>query len=289
MINEANKVLIVAEITTNHLGDIKRLKKMVRLSKKAGADLVKIQRRNVETFYPPERLDALYNFPFGKTYRDFRNRLELSVEDLRALDEECTKVGIDWFVSTLDWPSFLSLKPFKRRLHKIPSTISKHRDFHKLVAEHYKGPIVVSTGYTLPDYETYIQKVFRNNKVIYLLQCTSAYPTPPEDCSISVVRHYSNLSKRNPKIIPGYSSHDAGSLGCMLAVAAGAKMIEKHVKLGNTDWMHFQDVALDLENGEFANFVKDIRLAELMCGNEVKTIKPKEFHKYTYIPKTSES
>lgn len=282
----SEKVIIVAEITTNHLGDISRLKKMVRLAKKAGADLIKIQKRDVKGFYPPEQLAQKYNSPFGLTYADFRNGIELSLEDLAELDKECKKVGIEWFVSVLDFESFKLLKSFKRSLHKLPSTISKHKDFHQKMAENYKGPIVISTGYTSAAYEKYIQETFKNNSKIYLLQCTSSYPTPPEDCGISVVRHYHNLSKSNPKIVPGYSSHDVGSLGCMLAVAAGAKMIEKHVKIGNTSWMHFQDVALDLENGEFANFVKDIRKAEAMCGSEKKALKKSEWHKYSFVPKT---
>jgi len=285
MTKKSDKVLIVAEITTNHLGDIYRLKKMVRLAKKAGADLVKIQKRDVKGFYHPEQLAQKYNSPFGPTYEDFRNGIELSSEKLMELDKECKKVGIDWFVSVLDFESFRILKTFNRKFHKLPSTISRHKNFHKKIAENYKGPIVISTGYTSHAYERYIQETFKENSKIYLLQCTSSYPTPPEDCGISVVRHYHNLSKINPKIIPGYSSHDVGSLGCMLAVAAGAKMIEKHVKIGNTPWMHFQDVALDLENGEFANFVKDIRKAELMCGSENKTIKKSEWHKYSFIPK----
>ncbi len=285
MNNNKRKVLIVAEIMTNHLGDVNRLLKMTRLAKMAGADFVKIQKRHVETFYPPKQLDSKYISPFGDTYRDFRHGLELSEEDMRKLDDECKKIGIDWFVSVLDFESFLTVQRFNRPLHKIPSTISKHKQFHKKIAKYYKGPIVVSTGYTTPDYEKYIQKVFKDNKKIYLLQCTSAYPTLPEDCAVSVVRHYNHLSKNLPKIIPGYSSHDDGSLGCMLAVAAGARMIEKHVKLGNTSWMYFNDVAVDLANGDFARFVKDIRRAEVMCGSEVKSIRSRENHKYIYIPK----
>ncbi|MDD3531296.1 MAG: N-acetylneuraminate synthase family protein [Candidatus Pacebacteria bacterium] len=280
-----DKVVIVAEITTNHLGDVERLKRMVRLAKEAGADLIKIQKRNVETFYPAGKLDEPYESPFGSTWGHFRHGIELSLSDIEELDKECKKVGIDWFASVLDMPSFDHLGPFKRNLLKLPSTISEHTDLHAKVAERHRGPVVISTGYTSPDYEQYIQDVFKENEKIYLLQCTSAYPVPPEDCSVSVVRHYHHLSKKNPQIVPGYSSHDNGSLGCMLAVAAGAKMIEKHVKIGDTPWMHFQDVALDLENGEFAQFVKDIRMAERMCGDETKTIKASEWHKYTHIPK----
>lgn len=285
MIDHKEKVLIVAEITTNHLGDIKRLKKMVNLAKEAGADLVKIQKRNIETFYLPEQLNKKYSSPFGDTWNDFRRGIELSIEDIKEMDNECKKLGIDWFASVLDLESFKSLSQFNKQLIKLPSTISEHKDFHSQISQLYSGPIVISTGYTTDSYENYIQETFKNNEKIYLLQCTSAYPPPLEDCGISVVRHYAALNKINSKIIPGYSSHDYGSLGSMLAVAAGARMIEKHVKIGDTPWMHFQDVALDLENGDFTQFVKDIRKAEIMCGDEIKTVKPSEWHKYNYIPK----
>jgi sialic acid synthase SpsE len=38
------KVKIVAEITTNHFGDRQRLEAMIRASKLAGADYVKLQK-----------------------------------------------------------------------------------------------------------------------------------------------------------------------------------------------------------------------------------------------------
>ena len=66
----------------------------------------------------------------------------------------------------------------------------------------------------------------------------------------------------------------------MLAVAAGAKMIEKHVKLGNVEWIHFDKVAIDLNTNEFKAFVEDVRIAEEITGNEAKTVLECEHHKY---------
>ncbi len=140
--------------------------------------------------------------------------------------------------------------------------------------------IVISTGYTDRKYEDHILNLFAKNSRIYLLQCTSAYPTPDEDCQVGVVRHYYKLKAEYPQIYPGYSSHDNGSLASMLAVASGAMMVEKHVKLCNVDWVHFNHVALDLMTDEFTNFVKDVRRAERMVGPEKKSIKTSEHHKY---------
>jgi len=273
-------VLIVAELTSNHLGDLIRLKKMVRLAKEAGADLVKVQKRNVDTFYTKEELNSRYDSPFGCTLGDYRRQVELNEAGFIFLDRVCKQYDIGWFCSVLDIPSFEFIMKFNPFMIKIPSTVSNHRNFLEIVANRYSGDIVISTGYTDKKYEEYILNLFKKNSKVYLLQCTSAYPTPDEDCQVGVVRHYYKLKSEFPQIYPGYSSHDVGSLGCSLAVASGAKMVEKHVKLSNVYQVHFNHVALNLLTGEFKNFVQDVRRAERIIGSEYKTIKSSEHHKY---------
>ena len=43
----------------------------------------------------------------------------------------------------------------------------------------------------------------------------------------------------------------------MLAIAAGATVIEKHIKIGHTPWMHFDDTAIDAEL-ELPSFIDDL-------------------------------
>jgi N-acetylneuraminate synthase len=66
----------------------------------------------------------------------------------------------------------------------------------------------------------------------------------------------------------------------MMALSAGAIMIEKHVKLGDLDWIHFDGVALDLSTNQFKNFVQDIKIANSICGKPEKIIHAVEHHKY---------
>jgi N-acetylneuraminate synthase len=129
-------------------------------------------------------------------------------------------------------------------------------------------------------YEKFVLNTFSKCEELYLLQCNSAYPTPYEDCNVAVVRHYHALSQAEPRIVPGYSSHDFGWQASALAVAAGARMLEKHVKLGNTEWAHFDAVAVDLTSPLFREYVGNIRQSEVILGSDTKKINKSEHHKY---------
>ncbi|MFA0030467.1 N-acetylneuraminate synthase family protein [Vibrio breoganii] len=276
----AHRVKVIAEITTNHFGDLELLHKMIRAAAEAGADYIKLQKRDVETFYSQEALEKPYNSPFGSTFRDYRHGLELDVFGFKMVDKWCRKYRIKWFASVLDLPSYEYMKQFNPEMIKLPSTISEHTDFLKVVAKDFKGDVVLSTGMTDSTYEEFILSEFTNCRNLYLLQCVSSYPTMNEDANVAVVRHYHDLSQKHPKIIPGYSSHDVGSLCCQLSVAAGGLMVEKHVKYGNTQWAHFDNVAIDMLTDNFKKFVDDIRLTELCLGQDKKEVLDSEHHKY---------
>ena len=271
---------VTAEITTNHFGDFDRLEKLVRASHEAGADWVKVQKREVETFYTPEQLAQPYKSPFGSTFGAYRNQLELDREGFKFLDELCIDLGIGWFASVLDQPSFQFMLDLDVPMIKLPSTISEHKQYLSYVAENYTGSLVLSTGMTDHRYEEWVLETFKKQDRLYLLHCNSAYPTPDEHTNIGVVRHYAELAKDHPQLIPGYSSHDFGWMASALAVAAGAQMVEKHVKLGNTEWAHFDAVAVDLNSDSFTEYVSAIRKAQVLVGSSQKRITDSEHHKY---------
>lgn len=281
-VKQEDYVITVAELTNNHLGSEDRLRKMIGLSKEAGADMIKVQKRDVATFYSEAELKSPYQSPFGTTLGAYREGVELNDHLFQVLIEECRNHEIVWFASVLDYPSLQYMQQYDPVLIKLPSTISNHKNYLQQVAQEFRGDVVISTGFTDKLYEDFVLKTFLPGRNLFLLQCTSSYPAPPEACQLGVIRHYEELSILNemPELIPGYSSHDIGNIGCMMAVAAGAKMIEKHVKLGNVDWVHFDGVALDLLDDTFKQFVTDVRKAQVMTGSKIKQIHHQEHHKY---------
>ena len=62
----------VAEFTTNHMGNLNVLLRMVEGAAAAGCSLIKMQKKDVDSFYSAEKLASPYESPYGKTYGDYR-------------------------------------------------------------------------------------------------------------------------------------------------------------------------------------------------------------------------
>lgn len=282
-----NETVVVAEFTNNHLGDTKTLLEMVEQVKDQGADLVKIQKRDVDNFYSEEEKNKKYESPFGTTLYDYRKAVELTIEQLQLLNEKCEELNIPWFSTVLDYKSYTDLERIRpQELIKIPSTISLYKEFISQMAEQYPRDkdIVISTGATDAEYVKYIiNKFYDDNRRLFLLHTLSAYPTPLEKINIGIINLYKKYQTVYTNLIPGYSGHDIGNLGTQFAVVAGAMMVEKHVKLKDSDWIHFDSVAVSLYKKEFADYVKAVRMADIYRGSEQKIVHSVEHHKY--IPK----
>lgn len=275
-----NHVEIVAEITTNHFGDLNRLLSLIQGAARAGADSVKLQMRDVETFYNEEQLKSKYDSPFGKTFHDYRLGLELTESQIKYAIDEANKLNINLFFSALDLISYKKITDLGIQRVKLPSTISNKKDYLLFVSKNPADEIVISTGMTDKTYIDFILKEFKGVDKLFLLHCISSYPTFFKDTNINIINLFSNLSKTTShNLIPGYSSHDIGFYASILAIASGAKMIEKHIKIGITEWGHFDDTAMDI-NTEFTEYVSILRKTECMLGSSEKKIYPSEHHKY---------
>ena len=275
------KIKIVAEITTNHHGETGKIIDLITGAKKAGADYVKFQMRNVETFYPKKILDKKYLSPYGKTFRDYRNQLELTDEQIKLIVKFCNKLKIKPFFSILDIDSFKKLKKYNFKLLKLPSTISEDMKLLRYIKNNYKGEIVISTGMTNENYLLKCAKLFKNNKKVYMMHCVSSYPTIPLDANLNVISVIKNLSFKYKNIVPGYSSHDLTKTASAMSLALGVEMVEKHIKVNTNDWAHFDETALDV-NYEFPFWVQYIRSSENILGNKRKKIQKSEHHKYFF-------
>ena len=92
-----NSPYIIAEIGINHNGFLKLAKKMIYESKKAGADAVKFQKRDLDSVYTQEFLESNRESPWGTTQREQKQGLEFNESEYREIDKYCIDKKIKWF------------------------------------------------------------------------------------------------------------------------------------------------------------------------------------------------
>ena len=268
----------ISEFTTNHQGNTNKLVELIESCIKANCKVIKFQKRDVENFYSKKQLSREYVTPISNNFYEYRQRLELTDDQLDIIKKYSKKYDLKVIFSALDYNSYNYLKNFGFKYFKIPSTISLNKNFINFISKEKLDKTYISTGMTNEKYVNFILNIFKKKKIV-LMHAVSAYPTSFSKINLGIVSKYKKISDSNKNIIPGYSSHDVGDEGSMLAIAAGAKVIEKHVKIGHTDWMHFDDTAIDARV-ELPIFIDKLTRTAQSIGSELKKIYPFEHHKY---------
>ena len=231
-IGENESPFIIAEIGNNHNGNIDNALELIKIAKDIGVDAVKFQVKNIEKSFSKELLDSSYvnDNSFGKTYREHKQALEFSKEQLIDLYNFSNKIGITCFSTPFDTDSVELLESINNSIYKISSFHVTDLPLVEKVAKTQK-PIIMSTGMSsIDEIDKAVELIRNHNDQLILLQCTSCYPTNDEDVNLSVIPSLKN--KYNCPI--GYSGHERGIAICTSAVALGACVIERHFTLDRT-------------------------------------------------------
>jgi len=262
---------IIAEIGTNHMGNLKIAKQIIDLAKDAGCDAVKFQKKNVEKIYTKKFLDSPMDSPWGTTQRQMRVHREFSIKQFEEINKYCKKKKIVWFASCWDTESQISMRKFKTKYNKVASAMLTHKKLLELIAKEKKYTFISTGMSTMKNIENAI-KIFKKYKCSFeLMHCHSAYPMPTEEANLSMI----STLKKKFKCKVGYSGHEIGATNVSIpAVMLGASSIERHITLNRTWYGH--DQAASLEPQGIRRLVRDIRIIEKIQGNGKKKIWPAE-------------
>jgi len=262
---------VIAEIGTNHMGNLKIAKQIIDLAKDAGCDAVKFQKKNVEKIYTKKFLDSPMDSPWGTTQRQMRTHREFSIKQFEEINKYCKKKKIVWFASCWDTESQISMRKFKTKYNKVASAMLTHKKLLELIAKEKKYTFISTGMSTMKNIENAI-KIFKKYKCSFeLMHCHSAYPMPTEEANLSMI----STLKKKFKCKVGYSGHEIGATNVSIpAVMLGASSIERHITLNRTWYGH--DQAASLEPQGIRRLVRDIRIIEKIQGNGKKKIWPAE-------------
>jgi N-acetylneuraminate synthase/N,N'-diacetyllegionaminate synthase len=259
------RVMIIAEAGNNHEGNFARAEEMIARALEAGADAIKFQTIVPEKLVAANEIDRLA----------LLNRFRLDAEQFVKLAEASKKAGITFLSTPFDLESVATLESHVPA-YKIASGDNDFFSLLERIAETGK-PILLSTGMLDLDgvarAKQTIEAVWSKtgiNPGLALLHCVVAYPTPPEEANLGAIRSLATLG-----VTVGYSDHTLGLAACPLAVAIGARVIEKHFTL-DKNLSAYRDHQLSADPVEFAELVRQIRETEEMLGTGVKRFMPVE-------------
>ncbi len=278
---------IIAELSANHGGDVEIAKETIRAAKRAGADAIKLQTYTADTITLNVKTDDFRikqgTHWDGQYLYDLYTDASLSWEWHKPLFETAKEEGLVCFSSPFDNTAVDFLETFHVPAYKIASFEITDIPLIEYVASKGK-PVIISTGIAgIEDIELALETCRKaGNNDITLLQCTSAYPAAPEDANLITIPDL----KQRFNVNVGLSDHTMGIEAPVVAVALGAKVIEKHFILNRS--IGGPDAHFSLDEQEFKQMVDAVRLAEKMMGKvdyelTDKKLKSREFSRSLYI------
>lgn len=230
-------------------------KKLITISKMAGAQYVKIQKRNPNVCVPEEQKNKVKNTPWGEmTYLEYKERIEFSEEQIKELCNFSKESDIIFFASVWDVDSAKLMAKYTN-IAKLGSASITDTELCRVTRELFDF-VIISTGMST---EEEIEKAVKEANPDVIMHTNSTYPCPVEDINLKYINH---LKNKYPSKEIGYSGHEKGLVSTFASVALGATWIERHVTLDKQMWGSDQESSIDpSELFLLVKGIKEINLA----------------------------
>jgi N-acetylneuraminate synthase/N,N'-diacetyllegionaminate synthase len=241
-----DKTLIIAEIGSNHDGDLDKALRMIDVAAEVGANVAKFQSFLADEMYAP-----------GDPNHALLKKLEMPREWYPKLYDHCEQNGIRFLSTatnetTLGWMEDLGMD-----WYKIASGNITHRPLIDRLIEIGK-PIIFSTGVAsldeILDLAGYLRK--QEHDEFAFLHCVSEYPAPADHIRLGNIEILTRLLQ----CPVGFSDHSETPYLALAAVALGARIIEKHLTLDGVGVS--PDHAFSQKPEQFRTMVNGIREVE---------------------------
>lgn len=255
---------IIAEISANHNNSLERALEIVRAAASAGANAIKLQTYTADTLTirsdRPE-FKVTGTIWEKETLHSLFRQAELPWDWHQVIFDEARRLGLGFLSTPFDFSAVDFLEQLGVKFYKVASSELVDIPLLKRVAQTGK-PVILSTGMgTLSEIDEALATLRAYGcPDICLLKCTAAYPAQVSEANLASL----SIITSQFGAIPGLSDHTLPLTVPVVAVALGAKIIEKHLTLRRADGG--PDSEFSLEPEEFAMMVQSVREAESAIG-----------------------
>ena len=255
--------LIMAEVAQAHDGSLGMAHAFIDAVAAAGADAIKFQTHIAAAESTPQEPWRVKFSKQDATRYDYWKRMEFTEEQWLGLKQHADERGLIFLSSPFSLEAVDLLSRVGVAAWKIPSGETTSTPIlDQILATGL--PIILSTGMSpLSEIDEVVNRVKMRNVPLVVLQCTTAYPCPPEKVGINLISFF----EERYKCAVGLSDHSGTIYPGLAAAAVGMQLLEVHVTLSRD--MFGPDVPASVTLDELSKLVAGIRFIEKMMDNPV--------------------
>lgn len=260
-VGDDHPIYVIAECGHNHLGSVEECRRLFVMARDAGANAVKLQKRDNLALYTEKFFNSPYNSEaaYGPTYGTHREALEFSLSQYLELSDFAKQLNLTFIATPFDLPSVDFLETVNVPYYKVASgSITNPLLLRKIKS--LGKPVVVSFGgASFGEVERAVRELA--GCPLVLMHCTAEYPLTIEHANLGKI---TRLKEMFPSCVVGFSDHQDGiSLGAV-AYTLGARVFEKHVTMNHSN--KGTDHSFSLEFSGLTQYIKYIRDAQIGTG-----------------------
>jgi N-acetylneuraminate synthase len=247
---------VIGEVAQAHDGSLGLAHAYIDAIAAAGADAVKFQTHIAAAeSTPAEPWRVKFSLQDESRY-DYWRRMEFTEEQWGTLRRHADERGI-LFLSS---PFSVEAVELLRRVGVAGWKVASGELANPLIFDAVGDtglPVLLSTGMSaLPEIDDAVSRVQRKRLPLAVMQCTTAYPCPPEKIGLNLLETF----RQRYGCAVGLSDHSGTIYPSLAAATLGAEVVEVHVTMSRE--MFGPDVPASVTTGELRQLADGIRFLE---------------------------
>jgi N,N'-diacetyllegionaminate synthase len=256
-------MFLIAEIGQAHEGSLGIAHSYIDALAATGVDAVKFQTHIAHaesSEYEPFRVKFSYE---DDTRYDYWKRMEFSAEQWAGLKQHCDDKGLEFISSPFSNAAVDLLEQVGVHQYKIGSGEVSNFLMLEKIARTGK-PILLSSGMSsIEELDQTISLLRPFGNPMTVLQCTTAYPTRPDQWGLNVLP----LLRERYHLPVGFSDHSGDIYACLAAATLGAQVLEFHAVFDKR--MFGPDAPASLTIDQIKQLVTGVRQLETALATPV--------------------
>ena len=260
---QKDRCLIIGEVGLAHDGSLGLAHAFIDEVARGGADAVKFQTHIAAAESTPAEPFRVKFSTQDATRYEYWKRIEFSEAQWKGLADHAREKGLMFLSSPFSREAVDLLVRLGMAMWKVGSgEVSTLSLLDAMIAT--GRPILLSSGMSdLAELDKAVDRVRRANAPLAVLQCTTAYPCPPERIGLNMIPFF---RERYGGFV-GLSDHSGTIYPGIAAATLGAEVVEVHVTMSRG--MFGPDVPASVTIDELRQLVDGIRFVERMRANPV--------------------